>query len=310
MKNKFTSSDLLLLITTMIWGWTFIIVKWTVASIDPYFFIFSRFFLALFILAVLFHAKLKKNWLPCLKPGIFLGIILGLAFIFQTIGLKYTTASASGFITGLSVILVTVFASVFLKKMPDKYVFAGIISATIGLFAITFKGSLSFQLGDLLTLICAILFAVHVVLTERFAKNRSASALTLVQFMTVTLLAGVSFLFLGKKPLHLSAFSFWHWSSIMYCGILATAVAYFFQTKAQQKVPPFRTAILLATEPLFAGIFAISVRFDPFDWRVVIGGLLIFAGMILASWENKNEQILPLPEIIAQAENSSETGRS
>lgn len=70
------------------------------------------------------------------------------------------------------------------------------------------------------------------------------------------------------------------WFAILYCGILATTVAYLFQTKAQQKIPTYRTAALLATEPLFAGIFAIGLKFDPFDWKVVVGGGLIFTGMI------------------------------
>ena len=123
MKHKFLVADLLLLITTMIWGWTFIIVKWSVASIDPYFFIFSRFLLAFIVLTLFFHSKIKIHWRSCLKPGIILGTILALAFIAQTLGLKYTTASASGFITGLNVILVTLFASILTRKLPNKIVF-------------------------------------------------------------------------------------------------------------------------------------------------------------------------------------------
>ena len=130
------------------------------------------------------------------------------------------------------------------------------------------------------------------------ARNISASVLTLIQFATVTIISGLFFLIWGKKPVELGSFHLWQWLAIVYCGILATAVAYLFQTKAQQKMPAFRTAILLATEPLFAGIFAIGFRFDPFDWKVVVGGLLIFAGIILASWEAKTEQNLPIPEIV------------
>jgi drug/metabolite transporter (DMT)-like permease len=277
----------LLLVTALIWGWTFIIVKWSVAAIDPYFFIFSRFLLALICLTAISYSKFKENWRPCLKPGLLLGLILALAFIAQTLGLKYTTASASGFITGLNVILVAVFASAINRRFPHRLVMVGIIAATIGLLFITFKGSLEFEKGDLLTLVCAVLFALHIVFTDRIVQNVSASILTLIQFVTVAVVAGIAYLIFGAKPISFTGFSPLQWSAVLYCGILATAIAYLFQTKAQQKVPTFRTAILLATEPLFAGIFAIGLHFDPFDWKVVIGGLLIFTGMILASWDSK-----------------------
>jgi drug/metabolite transporter (DMT)-like permease len=303
MKFKFSGSDLLLLTTTMIWGWTFIIVKWSVAAIDPFFFIFIRFMLALLLLGILFHPKVKENWGACLKPGLFLGIILGLAFIAQTLGLKYTTASASGFITGLSVILVAVLAAFINRRLPRRIVLLGIVAATAGLLLITLKGNLVFAKGDLLTLACAVLYALHVVYTERMAQNLSASVLTLIQFSTVVIISGVCFLLFGQKPVLIGNFSILQWLAILYCGILATAVAYLFQTKAQQKIPAYRTAVLLATEPLFAGIFAIGLRFDPFDWKVVIGGGLIFVGMILAGWDNKIERNLPIPEIVPVNEN-------
>lgn len=246
----------------------------------------------------MFHSKLKDHWRSCLKPGVTLGSILVLAFISQTLGLKYTTASASGFITGLCVILVTILAAIINRRRPQRVVLGGIISATLGLLLITFKGNLTLAKGDLLTLIGAVFFALHVVYTERMARNISASVLTLIQFATVTIISGLFFLIWGKKPVELGSFHLWQWLAIVYCGILATAVAYLFQTKAQQKMPAFRTARTLATEPLFAGIFAIGFRFDPFDWKVVVGGLLIFAGIILASWEAKTEQNLPIPEIV------------
>jgi drug/metabolite transporter (DMT)-like permease len=287
MKHRSSIADLLLLITAIFWGWTFIIVKWSITLIDPYFFIFSRFLTAFILLTILFHSRIKQHWRSCLKPGIILGLFLTLGFIAQTLGLKFTTASASGFITGLNVILVTVFAAIITHKLPNKIVLFGILAATAGLLLLTFKGTLAFQTGDLLTLACAVLFALHIVYTERLAQNLLASVLTIIQFGTVVIISGFVYLWIGEKNIQLAAFSNTQWLAILYCGIPATAVAFLFQTKAQQKVPAFRTAILLATEPLFAGIFAISLRFDPFDWKVVAGGLLIFTGMILASWDTE-----------------------
>jgi drug/metabolite transporter (DMT)-like permease len=186
MKHKFLIADLLLIITAMIWGWTFIIIKWSVASIDPYFFIYSRFLVAFILLMILFHSRIKQHWRSCLKPGIILGLILALGFITQTLGLKYTTASASGFITGLNVILVTVFAAIITRKLPNKIVLLGILAATAGLLLLTFKGSLEFGKGDLLTLACAALFALHIVYTERLAQNLATSVLYQFAFNHIT----------------------------------------------------------------------------------------------------------------------------
>ncbi|HYH03854.1 MAG TPA: DMT family transporter, partial [Bacillota bacterium] len=131
----------------------------------------------------------------------------------------------------------------------------------------------------------AVLFALHIVLTEKYAAGRSAAALTLIQFSTAGLLAGTAFLCFGQQQLPLTQFNGWHWAAILYSALPATALAYLLQTKAQQMIPPFRTAIILATEPLFAGIFAIGLGFDPYDWKVAAGGLLIVAGMVLAAWD-------------------------
>lgn len=289
MRLKLNFADLLLLVTTMIWGWSFIIVKWSVSRIDPFFFIFIRFLLALAVLGLCFFPKIKEQGRACLKPGVFLGIMLALGFITQTLGLKYTTASASGFITGLNVILVAVFASLINRRLPRPIVLTGIICATAGLLLITLKGRLNFAKGDLLTLACALFFAIHVVYTDRLAQNLSAAILTLVQFATVTVLSGTAYFCFGRQSATLGQFSGLDWLALLYAGVLATALAYLFQTKAQQKIPAFRTAVLLATEPMFAGIFALSLGFDPFSWRVLAGGLLIIIGMICAGWDRRNE---------------------
>ncbi|HEY8462582.1 MAG TPA: DMT family transporter [Bacillota bacterium] len=285
MKRIFSAADLLLLVTTFIWGWSFIIVKWSMTVIDPYFFIFARFTIALLFLVTIFEAKLKNQLRTCIIPGFILGLVLAMAFITQTLGLRSTTASVSSFITGLNVVLVAGFASLTRRKLPPVPVLIGIGTATVGMLLITFRGPLAFQRGDLFTLTCAVLFAWHIVLTEKYAPSHSVTALTLVQFATAALLAGLVFLFWGHQRLPLVKFTGWHWAAILYSALPATALAYLFQTKAQQKIPPFRTAIIMATEPLFAGIFAISLRFDPFDWKVVAGGILIVAGMILAAWD-------------------------
>lgn len=284
MKRRLLEAEIFLLMAAFIWGWSFIIVKWSVRLLDPYFFIFSRFFLGVILLGVIYLSELKKHWRVCLKPGLFLGVILGLAFIAQTWGMKYTSASASGFITSFSVVLAALFSMIIQREFPPKVILFGIVIATIGLFVISVQDSLVFQKGDLLTLICAILYALHVVYLSQLGRNLSAAALTLIQLMTVMVIAGIGFLLFGTRSVPLHAFSGLHWLAIFYAGVLATAIAYLLQTKAQQKLSAFRTSVILAFEPLFAAIFATSLRFDPFSWRVVIGGLFIVAGMILASW--------------------------
>ncbi|HHV61207.1 MAG TPA: DMT family transporter [Firmicutes bacterium] len=281
----------MLLLTALFWGGTFVIVKGAVSTFDPFAFVSARFVISFACLLVLWWGEIRRQWKDHLKSGIILGILLGAGFLFQTIGLRYTSASSSGLITGMNVVFVAILKALWTRKLPGLLTGAGVISATVGLFVVTWKGAPTISWGDGLTLICAIFFALHIVATESLAKGRSAAVLTVIQCGVIASLSALISLGmegLGAAGLHIkqAISSPALMASILYCGIPAGAAAFLFQTRAQQRVSSTETAICLSAEPVLAAAIAVGVGADEFAWKIVIAALLVFAGMILSSIES------------------------
>lgn len=279
MKKRLFQADLLLLVTALIWGGTFVIVKQTLEIIQPLQVIAYRFTLAFLFLFLIYRRHAMGNIKKALVPGVFLGLLLGIAFITQTFGLKYTTPSTSAFITGLNVVMVALFEALFFKRRLPLYLIFGVIAATAGLFILTWSGKLEFKTGDFLTLLCALFFALHIVATGRMVSAHDPKALTVYQFGTVAVISWLLFV-PGLGTIKIPGES---WLPLLYLGIFATALAFFFQTTAQQKTTPTHTAVILSTEPAFAALIAFILGFEAFSLKLLAGGLLILSGMILTS---------------------------
>ena len=195
MRFSRTAADLLLLSVALIWGGTFVIVRDAVRILPPLFLIGGRFLLALAALLAIFPRH-HRHWRENFIPGSLLACILLGGFVLQTYGLRYTSASASGFITGLNVVLVALIAAATHgRRLPARTLFS-VTLATLGLIAVSWQpGGWRFGLGDLLTLGCAVFFALHIVATGYLAPGRDPVILTTIQF------AGVAF---GSLVLHFS----------------------------------------------------------------------------------------------------------
>ena len=276
---------ILLLLSALFWGGTFVVVKQAVAAADPILFIGARFLLAAIMLVVIFPRVLRRNLRDALRPGITLGLMLTAGYITQTLGLQLTTATASGFITGLSIILVTVFDILITRKSPGIPALTGVICGTIGLLLLSFRGGrLEFATGDLLTLACAFAFALHITLTGRYAPKCEPIALSTVQFTVVAVICLTYSLLFKQQPLT----PLWSvWPAVAFTGIFASGLAFLFQTMAQRHVSTVQTAIILAAEPLFAALFGRLVLKEQTGWVLIAGGLLIVSGMILSALPRK-----------------------
>lgn len=272
---------ILLLLSALFWGGTFVVVKQAVAAADPIMFIGTRFLLAAIMLGVFFPRVLRANLRDALRPGIILGLLLTAGYITQTLGLQLTTATASGFITGLSIILVTVFEILITRKSPGIPALTGVICGTIGLLLLSFRGGrLAFATGDLLTLACAFAFALHITFTGRYAPKCEPITLSTVQFAVVAVICFTYSLLFKHQPLAplLSV-----WPAVVFTGIFASGLAFLFQTIAQRHVITVQTAIILSAEPLFAALFARILLNEQTSWALIIGGILIVSGMILSA---------------------------
>lgn len=289
-------ADLGLLFVAFVWGSTFVIVQDAIAIIPPLAFNGWRFLAgALFLLIFFFMSAKKKNVLFNKKlwsHGLLLGAILFVGYGTQTIALLYTTSSKCAFITGLSVVLVPLFSWVILKAVPKKTAIFGAILSAVGLYLLTALGAFSLNRGDMLTLICAIAFGLHIIVTAKVTHSHSSLALTIVQLFTVSMLSFISGAGLNGIKATFSVMPFQHGSVLFAClftAMFATAIAFLLQTSLQRFTPPTHVGIIFIMEPVFAAITAVVFEQETMNLTAKIGALLILIGMLAAEWPTKRK---------------------
>ncbi|MGD0013028.1 MAG: DMT family transporter [Bryobacteraceae bacterium] len=274
-------ADLALIAISFVWGATFVIVKEALKDASTLLFLALRFTLATLALAVIFRPLSSKLEPPrvVLRGGAAAGLLLFAGYALQTVGLRYTTASKSAFITGLCIVLVPVLGALFWRRAPSRAEVLGVVVATAGLALLTLPaGSLRIGRGDLLTVGCAVAFAAHVLVVGHFAPRIGFQALTLVQVAVAGVLALGTFWW--AEPIQV------RWSprlvvALLITGLLATALAFSLQAWAQQSTTPTRTALILALEPVFACATSYVVEGEVLPPRGVAGAVLILAGIVI-----------------------------
>ena len=272
--------ELALIGVAAVWGYTFPVVKDAVEELPPFEFIAVRFTIAAAVLTVPFRRELARLRRPHLLAAAGAGVALFAGYAFQTVGLQRTQASNAGFITGLFVVFTPILTAVVLRRPPSRGSMLGVTLATAGLFLLSFgPGGFVFGSGEALVLGAAVSFAVHIVVLGRFSAEIPTGALTVVQLWVTATLASVSMLAV-ETPAPIVTGSAWF--AIGVTALFASAAAFFIQTLAQRSVSPTRTALILVSEPAFAGLFGfllLGERLTAIGWT---GAALILAGMITA----------------------------
>jgi drug/metabolite transporter (DMT)-like permease len=260
----------------MIWGSTFVVVKDAVAKMPVLDFLAWRFGIATLALVLLRPRSVAKLGRQGFRAGLLLGLALGLGYVTQTYGLRTTPASVSGFITGMFVVFTPLVAGLLLRRHIGVQAWIAVALATLGLALISLHGA-SVGKGELLTLLCAICFALHIVGLGEWSPSYDAFGLAVVQLGTVTVLCAVCAApdSLAPPP-NLNV-----WGAVLLTGLAASALGFLVQTWAQAHLPPVRTAVVLTMEPVFAGIFGVAVDGDNLDARAVIGAIAVIVAMIL-----------------------------
>ena len=283
---KGIQAEIYLLGIVVIWGSTFAIIKGILDQIMPFTFLAYRFFWAAFILGLIFWKRLKNIDKIILGKGFLIGIFLFLGFTFQTVGLKYTTATKAGFITGLSVVLVPIISHFFIREKISKNSIIGVILAVIGLWFLNYNSSFIFNFGDFLVLLCAVSFAMHIISVGLYVRKVDYVLLVMVQLTTVFVLSFLMALFFERPGIHLY-YPSGVWWSIILTGIFATALAFYMQNKFQRYSTATKTAIIFSGEPIFSAMFAYLLLGEKVGLIAWIGGLLIIFGMIISQREKK-----------------------
>ncbi len=274
-------ADLLLLSVTIFWGSTFIIVKKAIEQIPTFAFLSIRFWISSILLMLIFFPRLKKINLSLLKDGAILGVVLFLAYAFQTVALEYSSATVVGFLTGLNVIFTPIFSAVLLKKLPRVYSQIGAIVSFVGVTLMSLNETLTISTGEILTIICAVFVAIQIILTDKYSRLHDTFLLTAVEITTMSILAtAVS---LVKEPYiippHISRYLV---VAFLITAVFATVYAFIIQNTAQRYTTPTKTAIIFIMEPVFAAIFGYLLGGEVLSAKAYIGAGIMFLGLLIS----------------------------
>lgn len=290
MGGSIKGRGVLLLLVACIWGSTFAVMKDLLSHIPFLNFLALRFFLAGIFLSLLTWRSRQRMTLEQLPGSLFMGFLLFGGYVTQVWGLMYTTASQAGFITGLSVVMVPFMAMALGQERPRRQMYIGVGAAFLGLYLLTFTGKLQLGVGEMLVFLCAIFFALYIVYVSRFAAYTPSLPFVALQlFLVAFLMAGLAVFLSPVPPWNVEQISPPQWWAIVYMGILATALAYLWEHWAQKVVSATFAAIALATEPVFATMFAFLYLGEVLPLQSYLGGGFIFLGMILAGQEEERQ---------------------
>lgn len=270
-----TLATLALLAMTATWGSTFFLIKDLLDRVPVLDFLAVRFAIATVALFLIFPRALGRLSAEARRHAVVLGVVYGLAQILQTAGLAHTPASVSGFITGLYVVCTPLLAAPLLKQRIGLVTWAAVALAVAGLAVLTLTG-LSMGYGEALTLVAAVLYALHIVGLGAWSTSDQAMGMSIVQLAVITVICLVA-----TAPDGIVLPSTWgDWISVLYMAVFAAALAMAGQTWAQAHLPPSRSAIIMSMEPVFATLFAVSLGGEDPTLRMVVGGAMVLTAML------------------------------
>lgn len=275
-----------LVVNTIIWGATFVVVKQALRDVSPVLFLALRFTLATVALLVLFRGSWSHPLNPrrSLAGGLVAGVFLFSGYAFQTIGLQFTTAPKSAFLTGLTAVMTPLLAALVYRNKPRLIETGGVLVATGGMALMTLPGAalpgqaLAMNRGDLLTVCCAACYAAHILALGRYSATSSFELLSTAQIGVSALLAWSLFRAMETPHIRWTAGV---WVAIVITGLFATAVAFTFQAWAQKYTTSTRTALIFMLEPVFAWITSYVLTGETLSRPAAAGAGLILAGILL-----------------------------
>ena len=294
-----TRSDLApllaLLAMTAAWGSTFFLIKDLLVRLPVADMLALRFGIGSVALVLLAGRRLRMSR-STLRSGVLLGLLYGVAQILQTAGLAQTSASVSGFITGLYVVATPLLAALLLRTRVSAATWAAASLATVGLGVLSLDG-FAIGYGELLTLASALVYAGHIIAMGRLSTPGEALPLSLVQMVVITVVCTAAAVWpgSGSPGLQLPATG-GDWLSVLYLAVVAGALTMVLQTWAQARVEATRAAVVMAMEPVWAAAFAVSLGDDRMTPRMVAGGIAILAAMYLVELAPRRRRRVPETE--------------
>ena len=296
--TRIRKAHLLLLLVTMVWGASFVVIKAALTEISPLLLNTLRMGLSAAALAALYWRHVPHITAGSLRSGAIVGVCMYLGYQFQTVGLGLTTASKSAFLTGVSVVLVPVFLAVFFRRHIRRWSVAGVALAFVGLYLLTVPagdgGTVfnleSINLGDLLTLACAVAFAFHIIYLGRASAAHPFEQISILQTTVATVLMAATLPVLEKPFVTWSPNVLW---AIAFTGLLSTAAAFTIQAWAQQFTPPTHAALIFSLESVFAWLTSYLALGERLGARAAVGAFLILGGVLLSELKGGGAAAVP-----------------
>ena len=285
-------ATLALLSMTACWGSTFYLIKDLLDRVPVLDFLAVRFAIASVALMLMFPHALGRLSKPHRKYAVVLGLLYGLAQILQTAGLAHTPASVSGFITGMYVVCTPLLAALLLRTRITAMTWAAVALATVGLGVLTLEG-FSIGYGEAITLVAALMYALHIVGLGAWTDAREAMGMTIVQLIVITVVCFVASV-PGGIVLPDNGRD---WLSVVYMAVFAGALALAAQTWAQAHLPPTRSAIIMSMEPVFAAFFAVLLGGESLTGRMLVGGGMVLTAMLVVELVPRRKIEAEVPHI-------------
>ncbi|MFC6285576.1 DMT family transporter [Nocardioides sp. GCM10027113] len=281
-----------LLAVTAMWGSTFFLIKDLLDRVPTLDFLAVRFAIAAVLLVAVAPGALARLSAESRRHALVLGLLYGLAQILQTAGLAHTPASVSGFITGMYVVATPLFAAVLLRTRITRMTWGAVALATAGLAVLTLEG-FSVGYGEAITLVAALLYALHIVGLGAWSRPQEALGMAIVQIIVIAVVCLVA---TAPDGLVLPE-NARDWLSVVYMAAFAGAFAMVAQTWAQAHLPATRAAIIMSMEPVFAAFFAVLLGGEDTTLRMLGGGAMVLTAMLVVELVPRRKVEVEVPHI-------------
>ncbi|MDX6672150.1 MAG: hypothetical protein QOI91_2513 [Solirubrobacteraceae bacterium] len=291
--SRARAAELALVAIAAVWGLTFTMVQDAVERLPVTAFLAYRFLPAALLVGLVFRRDLARLSPAGWRAGIVMGAFLTAGYLLQTLGLRETSASNAGFITGLFVVLTPLLGAVVLRQRAGRTAWLAAGASAVGLFLLSGAGADFRAAGDGLVLLCAIAFSAHILATDRGVARHPTGALVAVQLGVCGLICLLVAAAAGELQAPRGTTV---WSALVVTSLVASALGFLVQTYAQQHASPARTALILASEPAFAGLFGYLLagdRLGPVEWA---GAAVILAAIVAVDLVPRLRPPRPLPE--------------
>lgn len=267
-----------LILTTLFWGGSFVFTKIGISEFPPQLFVLARFILATLIMLAICSTRLKRLNSKTALRGMAVGIALGLTNLSFVFGIQGTSISRAGILNNLFVLFIPVITVIIWREKLGPVNMAGIALAVTGIVLLATGGGNGFSRGDIISTFCAFMIACHIISVSKVLRNDDVFLVTLVQFATVSAIAGTAALLFPLPAFKLTSAAA---LSVTYCAIFPTVICFTLQNIYQRYVTPTRAGLIYTLDPvwsLIAGFFVLGERLNNREW---LGCGIIFLAALL-----------------------------